>query len=153
MREGDIYGWRYNDEEPNELGAYGRYHCKSQVAVVRNGRLVDTYWPDNSGTVLEEDAVKLTLKANLGDLIEISAYEALYYDSGDIVDLRHGNNSRGPVYRRKGSARCARAICERLDSKISEAKSDIRLANSRLEHYARQRAKIESGELDDVNFI
>jgi hypothetical protein len=152
MHEGDIYFWRYLDEDGRGgVGPYGCYHCWSQKAVFRDGRLFDTYWGDSS-KVVNPDVVELTLKGNLADLTEISHYQAEFYNPRDIVDMRHANNSRGPVYRRNGASRCVKTIRDHLDGKISEAQSEIRMAQSRLDHYANQAEKIARGEIDEVCF-
>jgi hypothetical protein len=45
LQEGDIYRWSYRDPNTDNR-SYGSYHCCSLIAVVKNGRLRDTYWAD-----------------------------------------------------------------------------------------------------------
>lgn len=42
LREGDVYRWYYR--APGDDRAYGRYHCCSNIGIVRGSKLWDTYW-------------------------------------------------------------------------------------------------------------
>ena len=95
MRDGDIYRWLWKDEaKRNDFGGFGAYHCYSQIAVAKAGRLFDTYWSDHSKS-LDPDQIELTLLGNSNEMTEIRQYDICYYDRADIVDTRHSNNSRG----------------------------------------------------------
>lgn len=109
LREGNIYHWRWADPaKDSDCGPYRSYHCYSQMAVVTNGQLVDTYWHCSGGdSVLDPEAVTLTLLGNVNELVEIQRHDLPYYRHEDIVDMRHSNNLRGPIYRRREAKRDA----------------------------------------------
>lgn len=100
LKDGDIYRWSYCEEGDDR--PYGRYHCCSRIAVVRNGRLHDTYWPCGSDgkSFGADDLLKLDLVyiGNFDTLEKSHEWQADYYDDADIVDLNHANSSRGNFY-------------------------------------------------------
>jgi len=152
MRDGDIYRWRWKDEaRDSDRGPYRSYHCKSQVAIVKGGSLYDTYWSyGGSDGWLNPDDIILTFWANMADLTEINSGLAVYYRRDDVVDMRHANSTRGPVYLKAGAARDAAIMLEYIASKIKDRKSDIRFAEYALERLAEAEAKVAAGNLDDV---
>lgn len=150
LREGDIYHWRWADEAQHADNApYRSYHCKSQLAVVKGGKLYDTYWgtPDYP---LEPERVSLTLLCNSNEWEEISSYRVVYYDRSDIVDTRHANNSRAPIYLRPGAKRSQTAILEELAHREEQARSAIRSAEWQLDDVMKYRALVEADKLDEV---
>jgi hypothetical protein len=107
IKDGDIFRWRYKDETSEDMGAYRRYHCKSQIA--RDGRLTDTFWGGLSTNISWKysDALErldLTHIANFADLDSQQEYMAAYYDDADCVNLNHSNSSKGNFYIRKDKA-------------------------------------------------
>jgi len=121
MREGDIYRWRWADPERDaDCGPFRSYHCLSQLAVVRSGKLTDTYWPGTGNHVLDPAKVTLTFIGNIADLVEIRAYDIPYYRREDIVDMRHANNSYGPIYLRKGAQKDADTMLARAAHRVRQ---------------------------------
>ena len=91
LQEGDIYRWRWADQAKDaDCGPYRSYHCCSKLAVVRNGKLVDTFWYGSDNKILDPAEVDLTLLGNVANLIEIRSYDIPYYRHADIVDMRPG---------------------------------------------------------------
>lgn len=150
LREGDIYRWRWADPKRDaESGSWGSYHCKSQIAVVKNGLLFDTFWHGPEHT-LDAETVILTHWANTADLIEIRAYDILYYRREDIVDLRHSNNSLGPIYLRKGAERDAATMLELIQERLAESHGEIERARDRIKRLSEDAAKIHAGKINEV---
>lgn len=154
LKEGDIYRWHYR--APGDNGTWGRYHCCSQIGIVRKGRLYDTYWM--IGTSPSGDArtfgperlheLDLTYLGNLADLDEAKPYQADYYDDADIVDIRHANSSYGNFYLRKGAKRSAQKMLESAKQKLEKARSDGRLAALREADALQAITLIEAGNTD-----
>lgn len=104
MREGDIFRWSWIDPDQQNNSPFGDYHGKSRIAIFKDGTLYDTYWFFTADGRLDPTEVTLTFWANIADLEEFRG-DATFYKAEDIVDLRHSNNSRGPVYLRKGATK------------------------------------------------
>lgn len=152
LREGDIYRWRWADPklDANNHGS-GSYHCKSRIAVVEGGRLHDTYWSSGgSDRWLDPEKVTLTFWANTADLAEISSYNVVYYRREDVVDLRHANNSRGPVYLRNGAKRNANTMLEVIVDRLEKAHRDLEWAKRHIEQLMLDSEKVRAGKLDEV---
>lgn len=157
IQDGDVFRWRYKDEKPEQLGAWGRYHCKSQIAIAKDGRLQDTYWGTSYGShkgwsyADAERDLELRRLGNLSELEKRPEYEAVYFDDADCVDLSHANSSKGNFYVRKGAARSRDKMRATLVERISRFERDISFAQSRLERAREQLASIERGiGLDEV---
>lgn len=152
MKEGDIYRWRWADKEKDaDCGPYRSYHCCSQMAVVRNGKLVDTFWHGFSDNkVLDTNKVTLTLLGNTADLIEIRPCDVAYYRREDIVDMRHSNNSHGPIYLRKGAKKDAETMLELVRHRRECAEREIEFSKRRIEQCDKDEARIAAGKLDEV---
>jgi len=152
LHEGDIYRWRWADSKRDGYsGPFGSYHCKSQIAIVQDGRLHDTYWfGGGSERWLDPEKITLTFWANTSDLTEISKHSAIYYRREDVVDLRHPNNSHGPVYLRKGAERDAATMLSVIENRLDEARRDIELAQHRIEQLTREAEKVRAGKLSEV---
>jgi len=148
LRDGDIYRWAYR--EPGDDRAYGRYHCCSQIAVVRSGLLRDTFWSSgNEGRTFgpdDMDRLELTFVANFSDLSKAPEYEADYYADADIVDLNHSNSSGGNFYLRGGAQRCASKMMETAKRKLDRALSDERMAEARAKELRAKIIKIAEGD-------
>lgn len=151
FNEGDIFRWSYKD--PGDDRAYGRYHCCSCIAIVRNGRLRDTFWQVGTsfsggrsfalGDVAE---LNLVFVANMADLEKSSERNAEYYDDADIVNLNHANSSRDNFYLRKGAKRSAAKMLETARAKMEQAISDAKYAVRRSGEMKELIAKIEAGD-------
>jgi len=147
--DGQIYRWHWKDMSGWRAGS-DPYWCRSQIAIVKNGRLIDTYW-HGGGLDHSVDPAKVDLTF-MGDekWPQVSEGGALRYDQADICDTRHANNSRGPIYVRPGAPLNKAAMLAVLDQREENARSDIRVATWRLEEIAKQRASLEDGKLDEV---
>ena len=151
MREGDIYRWRWVDPaKDNDCGPYRSYHCCSQIAVFRNGRLTDTFWYGSDNKVLDPAEVSLTLLGNVTELDEIRPYDIAYYRRDDIVDMRHSNNSHGPIYRRKGAQRDAATMLALIEHRIESSRREVEFANNRIVQLTRDAEKVRAGKLNEV---
>ena len=123
MRDGDYYRWSYKDPS-----GYEPYWCASRIALVRDGRLVDTYWRsgDTSHAWSLSDAERLLdlkLVANLDDLEPCSKGVHEDHRPADIVDLTHQNG--GQCYLRRGSERCMGVQRETWRRKLDAAQSTV----------------------------
>ena len=152
LREGNIYRWQWKDDaRDSDRGPYRSYHCKSQIAVVKNGRLLDTFWSGyEESSLLRREDVILTFWANVDDLAVIHHYQTPYYRPQDIVDLRHSNNSNGPVYLRKGAERDADTMLKVVSERIEESNREIVWHQRQLEEFAKFQELIRAGKLDEV---
>lgn len=109
IKKGDLFRWRYKDEKAHS--DYLNYWCCSRMCRADETHLVDLYWGDKNGArgifTYEQAFLKINLEfiANEADLEKIEDWQACYYRQEDIVNLNHSNNSRGNVYRRKGTQR------------------------------------------------
>lgn len=130
IKDGDIFRWRYKDEKPEHRREWGRYHCKSQIAVAKSGILRDTYWGDSSsGTIWSYDEaerlLELTFVANFADLEKRDEYRADYYDDADCVSLNHPNSTRGNFYVRKGAQRSRERMRVVVAERIAATEHEI----------------------------
>lgn len=147
LREGDVYRWSYvedGDDRP-----WGRYHCKSQIGIVSDGRLRDTYWHSGSDITFGSDdlsRIKLTFLGNLNDLEKCDESNRDYYDDADIVNLNHPNSTKGNFYIRKGAQRSATKMMETAKYLLEKAESDMRSAERSRDRALASIAKIESGD-------
>lgn len=156
IKEGDIFRWRYRDEKPEELGPYRRYHCRSQIAVARDGLLVDTFWcgfQDNANWPYAVAAAKLELTyiGNFSDLDCHAEYMGQYFDDADCVNLNHSNSTKGNFYIRKGAKRSEAKMREVIAAEIEKEAAAIRVARSHIECLQDELAKIDGGTpLDQI---
>jgi hypothetical protein len=149
--DGQIYRWRWKDEARDRDNApYRSYHCKSQIAIVRNGRLYDTFWSTPSYEhEVDADAVTLTHYAD-ESWPTISEWDLPYYASDDVASMRHSNNSGALIYLRPGATKNAERIRAEIDWRIEKAESEIRSAQSALERLAEAKALLADGRVDEV---
>jgi len=153
FREGDIFDWRWADQARDGYsGPFGSYHCYSRRAVVKDGRLVDTYWParPTDKSFLEPSTVTLTLIGNINELTTIPASEKPYFRDGDVIDMRHSNHQSAPVYIRAGVKRNPDAIRAEIARRRADAKRDIGTATWRLEQLAVADHQLSAGRLDEI---
>lgn len=125
FKEGDVFRWSYKDHVKVLGDGCGmRYHCKSQVAVFRDGYLKDTFW-SHDGSVLNVDSVDLVYVENLNDF-EAKPYADLSeYEKGDILDLRHSNcTSRTMKFVRKGARKSSHLILKNAQDRLVEAQKE-----------------------------
>lgn len=155
LREGDIYFWRWSDAQlENRLkynnGSYSLvYWCKSQIAIVRDGLLIDTYWSDRSSErAIDPNHVVLTYQGNESELKKIPDYEIPYYEPTDVVDMRHSNGSREPVYVKPNAQRSKDRILEHLGALRNETESEISYRIRKLERLAVAIERVSKGDVD-----
>lgn len=127
-KEGDIVYWGYSQKYIDGLSYKSDlYWANSRIATFDGKKFSDTFWHgyDNFSFGSEEIGEKIEVRyvANFNELDKQSDYtkaEELekYYESADIVDLNHSNNSRGNLYLRKGAKRSLTKIKENLEYKI-----------------------------------
>lgn len=152
MRDGDVYSWR-------ERGVERRSRLRTNVAIVVDGRLYDTYWmhhgssfsPGSGGrgygprhhgeACLDTDRIETTLLGNIYEMEEIPPWSARDYRPEDVLDLRHPNNSDAPVYRRSDARPDDGVILERIRDEQRSLMDEISYLRRRL-------ARLESEELE-----
>lgn len=154
LRDGDIFRWRWKDAERDADNApYRSYHCKSQLAVVHNGRLYDTFWHDylgNSDCVVKREDVILVLLGNSNDMTKIDRWKTVYYRPEDIVDMRHSNISGAPVYLKAGAKRDPKTMLAMVKWQTEECRRNIKSAERKLEDLALAETMIADGRIDEV---
>lgn len=148
FKEGDIFHWRFKPDVETKRRNYSSdpYHCKSRIAVVKDGILQDTFWYGGSdNAVLRQDDITLEYQGNPSDMTVIPESEKVFYRHEDLVDMNHSNNSRAPVYVKAGKSRDRETMRAYFSCKIERAESDIRSANSRISELRNALKTIESG--------
>lgn len=152
LREGDIYRWSYADEGDDR--PWGRYHCKSSIAIVSDGRLRDTYWQVGGRFYSDSFSFgpdelyrfKLTFLGNMNDLERHNEGDAEYFDNSDIVDLNHPNSSKGNFYIRKGAKRSAAKMLQSANDRLDRARRDAESAKRTIGRLLENIARIENGD-------
>lgn len=147
MRDGDIYDWEWK-EEPDTAQPYW---CYSRRAVVRNGKLVDTYWGRTEPKSVTPEKVNLTFVANFDDLEEIGEWKIRYYKTSDIVDMRHANSSNAKVYRRKGAKRDPETMIQHAQDSIRECEAQIQSDQRQIDFLKRAISLVEAGKIDEAH--
>ncbi|MCP4986749.1 MAG: hypothetical protein GY928_12060 [Colwellia sp.] len=152
MKENNIYSWRWKDEaRHSNRGSFGNYHCYSQIAVVKNGRLYDTYWSDQSKEIFKKKVI-LTFLGNSEEMTKLQEWKVNYYRKSDIVDMRHANDTRGIIYLKKGAKKDAEVMLEYVEYKIKNSEDNIRSETRNVEWYTEMKDQINSGKLDEILF-
>lgn len=164
IKDGDIFRWRWKDERPEHLGPWKRYHCRSQIAVAKDGVLFDTYWtyslekPDWGDSTAKwsydeaEQHLELTLVGNLSELEKREEYHGAYYDDADCVNLNHSNSTRTNFYIRKGAQRSKAKMLAVLDERIADNARKIESAKNSRDRFSQMKADILSGKpLEEVH--
>lgn len=146
IKDNDVYCWKYKD--PKKQGAYP-YHCKSQKAIVRNGRLYDTFWSEER-TPLNKKDITIQFQGNLDEMTEISRYDSKYYRWQDTVDMAHSNNSGAKIYIKPNVKRDKKTIVNLIKYQRERYLSDIRWAEQQLKSLEEEMHKVENEKLDDV---
>lgn len=148
MKDGDIYFWSWKTSTDRHIP----YHCKSGKAVAKGEALYDTYWSSSgSDDRLDIEKVDMQYKGNIYEMTIINEWEAVYYRSNDIVDMRHANSSSAKVYIKPGVSRDPETMREFAKYQIEKSKGEIRIARSRIEQLNTAIASINMGELSDVH--
>lgn len=154
LREGDVYSFRYNEEETKKR--FEPYHCFDGQLIVRKYgeggemRLVDTYWGsgDNRTFTLEEALNKghLAFKCNLSDVEEIREWEKIYYDDSDLFDLSTQHHCHNRYAKRKGAERSKEKMMLTLLDKITSSQHKIQSLQKDIERAEENLKKLEAGD-------
>jgi hypothetical protein len=155
FKDGDIFKWRWKDDDRHmDCGPYRSYHCKSQIAVAKDGQLFDTFWGDwSSDRVINLDKVIITFLGNENEMEKINECDAQFYKGEDIVDMNHSNNTRAPVYLKPGAKRDAETMRAVIEHELSDQECTIRSATNKAERLRAALTVIEDGRLDEVGYI
>ena len=146
LNEGDVFFWAWKDPQRS-------YHCYSRVAIVKSGRLIDTYWHDmSSDRAIDSGSVDLDFQGNLATLEQINPWQARYYRREDVVDMRHPNASGAAVYVKPGAKRDPAIMRELGEYLIERSESEIRMARSRNDMIKEALASIDAGDIASVEF-
>lgn len=150
MREGDIFKWRYKDTS----GMSAPYHCKSQIAILHDGHLRDTYWTDyKTKFIVDPDKCQLEFIANQDDLEPLSKHNRKYFNTKDIVDISHSNSYSENLYVRKGSKPCKQTIKKHIREEIDQLEIELEHAKGRIRLLTEKFQEIEdSDDLTDIWF-
>jgi len=151
LKEGDIYFWRWREGAEPRLHGSSQYSywCKSCKAIVRKGLLLDTYWTDmSSDRAIDPARVVLEYKGNEATLRKIPEWDIPYYEPDDVVDMRHANDARGPVYVKPEAKRSAARILEHLRYVRERNESKISWAQSSIQRIDEEIARVEGGDTD-----
>lgn len=144
-RHNDVYRWRWKDGCKPIIG------CYAHLAVFHNGKLRDTYWYDWSvASVIDLDRVDITLLGNIDDCEVIRHWDLPYYDPTDIIDMNHLNNSKAPIYLKKGAARSQEWMLARAEEKFAKAQRDKESAEREITKLHEVIKQIRAGNLDEV---
>lgn len=130
-KQGDVVFWRYKENYAKSLHN-NRYWCKSKLAIyhdVKGGRFADTYWSNSSSDsfIFKPDDPEIEIVeyyGNLADFKQCTEEVFSYYDREDIVDLRHGNDSRS-LYLRKEAIKSAAVMFAAMNEKVKKLQRDI----------------------------
>lgn len=155
FKDGDIFKWRWKDDAKDaDCGPYKSYHCKSQRAVVKDGKLFDTFWGDwSSDRVVNLDKVIITFLGNENEMEKITEYNAQFYKGEDIVNMNHSNNTRAPIYLKTGAKRDAETMRAVIEYELSNQECTVRSATDKAARLRAALAVIEDGRLDDVGYL
>lgn len=149
MTEGDVYFWSWKDGA--RIGESSPYHCWSQIAVVGpDGRLRDTFWSDSSDKLVPLEHAEITFRGNTREMKKIPAYEAQFYHSDDVVDMRHSNNRGAPVYVVPGAKRSPNVMRDLVQDRIVNARREIEYQTRLIDELKAELVAIDEGRLQDV---
>jgi hypothetical protein len=146
VKDGDIYFWSWKDVS----GRFMPYHCCARIAVVKNGVLLDTFWHGSDNRVITRKVATLTYKGNVEEMRTIHEGEIDYYRREDVVDMRHPNDSRAPIYVKKEASRNAARMTEALQHRIERERNSIRIAEMSIRGLEEALARVDAGKLEEV---
>jgi hypothetical protein len=157
-REGDIVFWSYSETYFASLKGYSPYHCRSQIAVFNGKRFVDTFWSHDNFSFGPEKIGQDIVVEYVGNFDSLDKrsnridYLIQYYDSKDIVNLNHSNNTSGNLYLRKGAKRCLKTMKECLSGKIASAEREIEYKKQSLESDKKALQNLTQETIDSTYF-
>ena len=149
LNDGDIFTWVYSDVEVDPAKQYGEYHCKSQIAIAKDGVLYDTFWGDFNRPI-PIDKIVLKFQGNPKYLTVIKSYDIPYYDPADIVDMRHSNSSSQPIYLKHGATKSPSHIKTRLDDMMRSTTRDLETAMRRIKSIGDMQTALDDGKYDEI---
>lgn len=150
LKVGDIYFWTWKGDRHKETYAY---HCSSRYAVVNeDGVLVDTYFYgiSSSNTILKPEDVELDFLGHPDEMTVIQKYDVNYYNQQSIVDLRHPNNSCGPIYLKNGAQKDTNKMSGILIDRIKKEKFEIEASIRSLQSLERKLLLMEQDKIEEV---
>ena len=152
MKDGDIFSWEWKPElGRNNRASFANYHCKSQIAVCRDGVLSDTFW-GYASEALDESKIDLTFLGNIHEMTQIPENQEPLYRPEDLIIMRHRNNSGAPTYLKAGSVKSADRMREQAQYRLNVAECDKRHAEWSVQRWQEALSAIERGDLDSVHF-
>jgi len=142
-RENDIYRWRWKDGKALIVG------CYSWRAVFFNGALRDVYWHDwRTSSSIDLDRVDLTLIGNIDDCRQIKVWDLPYYDPSDVIDMRHANDSNGPIYLKLTAEKSQEWMLARAEEKFAVAQRAKSGAERDIADLQDKLKRIKAGDLE-----
>ncbi len=158
-KKDDIVFWSYSEAKLFSLKGYSPYHCRSQIAVFNGERFVDTFWygGENFSFGPEEIGSNIVVEyvGNFADLDKQNSrleYLRQYYDSKDIVNLNHSNNTSGNLYLRKGAKRCLETMKKFLSGKIQSRERELEYLKQSLESDKKALQDLTQETIDSIYF-
>lgn len=158
LNEGDVYQWRYTDaviaKRQDSVRVGTLYWCEDRQAVVRDGKLVDTYWAGyRLGRGSEEHVknpadVELTFICNLADVRRIAPHEVKNYDAADVFDLSYQYGCYKHFVVKADATPSREAKLAWIRAKRTEVKREIDSHIRHLESLSRQEAALEAGNVE-----
>ena len=155
LREGNVYRFSYSEaerEKANKGWSGSLHHCFDGTVVVRNGRLVDTYWDSsNQGRVVTPEQGTLTFVCNLNEVRKVAEYETLQYDEADVFDLRYNHGCiKGWMVRNDAKPSAKRMLDEvrkKLNAVEKELQRAVNSAATDMFMLGELQARLESGDM------
>jgi len=147
MKNGDIYFWSWKEGESPNSDYTLSYWCKARKAIVVDNELYDTYWGwDRSKGWLDPKRVELDFKGNVNDYHASKHGEHLYYDSSDLIDMRHANDTNGTIWIRNGADKSKVVMIEYAVDKLEDAERALRYAKNDIEKWTNKIKEIDAAD-------
>lgn len=150
LKDGDIYFWKWKEIDKGR-SLTDEYWCKSRIAIVENGKAIDTYWFSGNNLVLDFKKVEMEFQGNINEMIKTEKWEVKYYNPEDIVDLYHPNGG-GPILRKSNAIKDKKTISINLKRRYEEAERGIESAILEIKMVRKNQTLLESGKIDDIHF-
>lgn len=137
IKKHDIFRWSYSSQAIDNFHfRTDIYWAVSRICLAKETKegilfLEDTFWNDDSNRRftlqdVQEKFIELEYLGNLEEMEHISEYLIPYYDSKDIIDLRHANNkSASNLYIKKGAQKSLAAMKSYLESELEKKTNKI----------------------------
>ena len=151
LREGDVYKWYYKNDAEYRAKCVGgtAYWCMDNLCVVKDGKLVDTYWDgvhlnkfSSGSAILDPEKVDLEFVCNLNDVEFIKEYQIEDYDK--VYNLSYQKGCYKVFAIDKGSQVSNKALRVKYSKLLEQAEYQKRSAEWDIERY-----KILIFELDN----